>query len=159
MLGGVLVEKLEPRKFAETIERYFLQVTGVRIRYSELARDELGKILPVSDWHLSVSHSENYLAVAVYDDENVGVDIEKRQHGGKLSSRVLRKILAPGEVIVNGDYLNNYVIKEAYAKYLGEGLSMGFSRYDANKLLADAKVKWKNLSTDEYVCYAVRDII
>ena len=152
---------MEKRKkfFAETTEKYFLQVTGIRVKYPELERDELGKILPVLDWHLSVSHSENYLAVAIFDDENVGVDIEKRQHSGKLSARVLKKVLAPGEIEIDGDYLNNYVIKEAYAKYLGEGLSMGFSGYDANELLQKKDIKWKNLSTDEYVCYAVRGII
>ena len=63
MLGGVLVEKMDPKNFSDAIEKHFLGQTGIDINYANLPKDDNGKILPISGWHLSVSHSENYLAV------------------------------------------------------------------------------------------------
>ena len=68
-------------------------------------------------------------------------------------------MLSPGEEMVNGSFLNNFVIKEAYSKYLGEGLSMGFSKCDANDLLKKEDVVWQKYSTSGYCCYVVRDIM
>ena len=159
MLGGVLVRKSYSDKYSFLIEKFFLETTGIKIKYNDLAHDERGKILPVSRWHLSVSHSEDLLAVAIFPDVEVGIDIEKSTHLAKLNNRVLQKILAPNEAKVNGSYLNNFVIKEAYSKYTGEGLSMGFSKYDANDLLKKPNLKWQDYSTDEHICYAVHGII
>ena len=159
MLGGVLVRKSYSDKYSFLIEKFFLETTGIKIKYNDLTHDERGKILPVSKWHLSVSHSENFLAVAIFSEAEVGIDIERITHSAKFNNRILQKILAPNEVEVNGSYLNNFVIKEAYSKYTGEGLSMGFSKYDANDLLKKPNLKWQDYSTDEYACYVVHDII
>jgi len=80
-------------------------------------------------------------------------------HKDKLTQRVLSKIFCVGEKKIEGSFLNNYVIKEAYSKFVGVGLSIGFSQYDAGKLLNDKKLIWKNYSTDDYICYLVHDIM
>ena len=159
MLGGVLVKKSNQDNFSSDIEKYFSKITGIRIEYKKLPRDNNGKVLPISGWKLGISHSEDYLAVAVLHGGKVGIDIEVLGHKDKLTQRVLSKILCVGEKKIEGSFLNNYVIKEAYSKFVGVGLSIGFSQYDAGKLLNDKKLIWKNYSTDDYICYLVHDIM
>lgn len=159
MLGGVLIKKTDRKKFSRDVEEFFLKQTGIKIKYDELERDNYGKILPFSGWQIGVSNSEDFLAVAVFPASNVGIDIEASSHEKKLSKRLLEKVLRPDEKMVDGSFLNNFVIKEAYSKYLGVGLSMGFSKYDANDLLLQEGVVWKKYSTKDYSCYVVRDII
>lgn len=118
-----------------------------------LPRDKNGKPLPINNTHFNISHSGNYLAVAT-NDQLVGIDLQSKFKQGKLrelSPRLLRRILKPGEKPIKGNYLHNFVIKEAYSKKLGEGLSLGFSTIDANDLL---KFDHYHKETEDYICYA-----
>ena len=151
----ISITKQNPAAFTKTIENYFQEITKTSINYKKLPRDKNGKILPIGNWHLSISHSENYLAIAIANGKNIAIDLEKSTHQEKLTSRLLKKILAPGELEVNGSYLNNYVIKESYLKYLGTGLSAGLGNYDANNLLKDPTLSWQDLSTEEYSCFVI----
>lgn len=134
-------------------EQAFLEVTELTIKYDEIERDKNGKLRPVKGWHISTSHSEDFLVIVI-DRDDVGTDIEDIRHTKKMTPRVLRRILAPNEKAVNGNYLNNFVIKEAFSKLTGEGLSVGFSRYDANELIK--KYRATDYSTDEYVWWILQ---
>ena len=118
-----------------------------------LPRDKNGKPLPIDDKHFNISHSGGFIAIAI-SDQPVGIDLQSKYKQGKprqLSEKVLKKILKPGEKPVNNNYLHNFVIKEAYSKKQGVGLSLGFSTIDANKLLkSDHYFK----ETNDYICYA-----
>lgn len=180
---SILIVKAASADHHHTIEDFFHKTTSISITYKNLPRAKTGKLLPIGNWHLGVSHSEDYLAVAI-SDQNVGIDIEKSTHCEKLTPRILQKILAPGENPVvsspqklqnsnassklqnskstprqyfHKNFLNNFVVKEAYLKLEGSGLSLGFNNYDANHLLADKSLTWQNLSTEDYVCYLVSE--
>ncbi len=125
---------------------------------AKLPRDENGKPLPIklTDGkllHFNISHSGDYVAI-VTSSHPVGIDLQNKFKQGKpreLSKRALKKILKPGEKPVNGNYLHNFVIKEAYSKKIGVGLPLGFSTIDANDLL---KKPHYYKETTDYICYA-----
>lgn len=120
---------------------------------SFLPRDKNGKPLPLTlangrRLHFNISHSGEYFAIAL-DKNPVGIDLQTRR---QLSERILKKILSPGEKPVKNNYLHNFVIKEAYSKLSGEGLSIGFSDFDANDLIK--KYHPYHEETDDYILYA-----
>lgn len=120
---------------------------------SSLPRDKNGKPLPIANTFFNISHSCEYWAIAI-SDKPVGIDLQSKFKQGKprkISERTLKKILKPGEKPIKNNYLHNFVIKEAYSKLLGAGLSLGFSNYDANDLIS-APHYFKE--TKEYICYA-----
>ena len=121
---------------------------------SKLLRDKNGKPLPINRAFFNISHSEDYWAIAV-SNKPVGIDLQSKTKQGKprqLSNRVLQKILKPNEQPVKNSYLHNFVIKEAYSKLTGEGLSIGFSELDANELIKTYHPYHKE--TKDYILYA-----
>lgn len=125
-----------------------------------LPRDKNGKPLPINGTHFNISHSGGYVAVAI-SDSPVGIDLQSKFKPSrktneltprKLSARALKKILSPDEKPIQNNYIHNFVIKEAYAKKLGKGLSLGFSTVDANTLLEKYHPYFKE--TKDYICYA-----
>ncbi|MBR5620978.1 4'-phosphopantetheinyl transferase superfamily protein [Candidatus Saccharibacteria bacterium] len=148
-----------PSNSREFFERSYLVATGQKIDYDSLPRTANGKPYVPDGRKFSISHTEDFWAVTIADEcetEEVGMDIETRQHAKKLTPRMLRRILAPGEKAVNGDYLNNFVIKEAYFKMTGEGMSGGFKNYDANELIK--KYRAADLSDDQYVWWILQGL-
>ncbi len=146
-----------PSNSREFFERSYFEATGEKVDYDSLPRTASGKPYILNGRKFSVAHSEDFWAVTIADEgetEEVGMDIEMRQHAKKLAPRMLEKILAPGEKAVNGDYLNNFVIKEAYFKLTGEGMSGGFKNYDANELIK--KYRAADLSDDKYVWWILQ---
>ncbi len=123
---------------------------------SSLLRDENGKPLPIDNTFFNISHSGGYWAIAI-SDKPVGIDLQSKFKQGKpreISERTLKKILKPGEKPIKNNYLHNFVIKEAYAKLLGDGLSLGFSNYDANDLIEKPHY-FKEIK--DYICYAFEE--
>jgi len=124
---------------------------------TSLLRDDNGKPLPINDQHFNLSHSGSYWAIAI-SDKPVGIDLQSKFKQGnprQLSDRVLQKILKPGEKPVRNNYIHNFVIKEAYAKLTGEGLSLGFSAIDANELLKKYHPYYEE--TPDYILYAFEE--
>lgn len=124
---------------------------------TSLLRDDNGKPLPINDQHFNFSHSGGYWAIAI-SDKPVGIDLQSKTKQGKprhLSSRVLQKILKPGEKPVKDNYLHNFVIKEAYSKLTGKGLSIGFSKLDASELVK--KYQPYHQETKDYILYAFEE--
>ncbi len=85
----------------------------------------------------SISHSEDYVAVAVSDNE-IGVDIEKITD--KDRDNMIDRFFLPSEQ----EFYHNsedkpvaFVVlwtrKEAYLKYTGKGITEGLSEYDVTK--------------------------
>ena len=157
-----------PVSTGEFFDVCYFDLTGEKAFYDTLPRGEFGKPeFPAGFGRkFSVSHSGDFgrdddaiLAVAFADvdeAEDIGMDIELRRHRSKLTEQVLRRILAPGEKAVNGEYLNNFVIKEAFAKLTGKGLGMGFREYDANELIK--KYRAADLSDDKYVWWILQGL-
>ena len=157
-----------PISTGEFFDVCYFELAGDKVSYDKLPRGGSGKPhFPTSAGRkFSISHSGDFdfdedaiMAVTFADaneTEEVGMDIELRKHGAKLTERVLARILAPGEKAVNGDYLNNFVIKEAFAKLTGKGLGMGFRKYDANELIK--KYRAADLSDDKYVWWILQGL-
>ena len=64
-----------------------------------------------------------------------------------------KRVLAKNETVLYGDILNNWVLKEAYAKYLGVGLYLDFRDINTESILRSENVI--NLSTKDYYCFLV----
>ena len=106
-----------------------------------LPRDKNGKPKPIKLngqlIHFNISHSEKYWGIA-FSNQPIGLDFEtklKHQKKRKFSTAFLQKILAPNEYLIDNNPLHNFVAKEAYSKLTGAGLSLGFSKIDANELI------------------------
>lgn len=88
-----------------------------------LARAPGGKpFWPDSPWHLSLCHSRAAVLCAI-SDAPVGLDAEAMR---PVRPEVVRRVLAPAELrCYDGTpemFLRFWTLKEAYAKYTGEGI-------------------------------------
>ena len=126
-----------------------------RMLLKELYREATGKDLPEiritdrgkpyfpdSDWHFSISHTQNH-AFCVLSRNNVGLDAEELDR--KVNLKLAEKILSPEEkarfdAAENKEkaLLTFWVLKEAAAKLSGEGLR-GYPNH-TNFTLEDPRV-------------------
>ena len=138
------------RKTATLFERYFLRETGIKVKYSSLLKGAHGKPLPIANWYFNVSHSGQYWAMALSDEGEVGVDIERRRD---MRPQMARRILMRDEDALEGELLRSWVLKEAYVKMLGDGLRLGFRSFSTSEVLKKYTVI--DYSTEQYYCYVV----
>ena len=117
------------------------------IDLSLIIKNECGKPYYDDKFYFNISHSKNYICIAVSSME-VGIDIEQPR---TINNKIAQKVLANGEKLINNNILYNWVIKEAYSKYKGLGLQIGFSNIDANQILKSDYLK--NISCDNYICF------
>ena len=146
----VKTENIAPSKASDTLfpALYHLE-TGDDKKYEELSKGKYGKPRPVGGVHFNVSHCEHYWAI-VFSSDECGLDIEEPR---AISKNMETRILAKNETILEKDILNNWALKEAYAKYLGVGLHLDFRNINAESILKSENVV--NLSTDDYRCFLV----
>ena len=112
-------------------------------------KNQYGKPYYDDTFYFNVSHSKNYICV-VTDRDEVGIDIEEPRY---IDTNMQKRILSKSETVLDGDILNNWVLKEAYTKFLGLGLNIDFRDISANDIMEHENVT--NLSTDKYVCFVV----
>ena len=117
------------------------------INLSKIEKNKYGKLYYEPDFFFNISHSKNYICIAVSNSE-VGIDIEEER---KIEVDISRRVLGENEKIIDNNIVINWVIKEAYSKYKGLGLYMDFRTINTEQLLKDNNLK--NLSTDKYYCY------
>ncbi len=113
---------------SELIKTHFSSELPVRIQ-----RNEGGKpYLVGSQLSFSISHSSGYVAVAVCDNGNIGIDIEKVDLPIERYERISSRYFAKGEqsMVQNEGFAKAWTAKEAYAKYLGIGLSATLQKCD-----------------------------
>lgn len=97
----------------------------------EILRDEMGKpYLRDCALHFNVSHSGEYLAIAV-SDSPVGVDIQEPKN---IKDGLYRKVVQPGEQSLIGeerqkDFLRLWALKESFVKAEGKGLRISMKDY------------------------------
>jgi 4'-phosphopantetheinyl transferase len=93
----------------------------------------------------SLSHSSGLAMLAVAAEEHIGVDVEHVREVGNPHDIALR-FFSPRERLMlefahNGDlaqsFFNCWTRKEAFAKALGLGLSIGLARFDVSLLPSD----------------------
>lgn len=120
-----------------------------KIDTTKIHRGQYGKPYYDDKFHYNISHSKNYIIIAVDEDE-VGIDIEESRY---VDPSLEKRILAKNEKKIDDDILNNWVLKEAYVKYLGVGLYLDFRNIDTASILESENVV--NLSTKDYYCFLV----
>lgn len=97
----------------------------------EIIRDAMGKpFLKDSELYFNVSHSGEYLAVAV-SKRPVGVDIQKEKD---IREVMYRRIVQPKEQTLIGkerqkDFLRLWTLKESFVKAEGKGLRIPMKDY------------------------------
>ena len=140
----------ESRKLSNTLfPLIFEQETGKAISYENLPRNEHGKPQPIDDIYFNISHSGNYWCI-VFSNSECGIDIEMNR---ELNARIARRILCDDEMLINGDLLRNWVIKEAYVKMLGTGIGAGLASQSAAQIIENNQAT--DLSSEEFICYAI----
>ena len=127
----------------------FYLETGDNVKYEDVRRGENGKPLPINDYYFNISHSGNYWCIA-FSDSECGIDIEINR---QLKAHISKKILFPSENLIDDNILRNWVLKEAYAKMIGVGISVGLNNINMADIFDKCAVT--DLSSDDYICYAV----
>ena len=102
----------------------------------ELDHAESGAPLLFNGQYISISDTKNYWACAV-SDSPLGIDIEELSR--RASASIVRKfhkaeqeylsVLSAGSREWTEELFSIWTRKEAYAKYTGKGLSVGFSKF------------------------------
>lgn len=97
----------------------------------EILRDEMGKpYLKDSELHFNVSHSGEYLAIAI-SEQPVGIDIQETK---TIKEGMYRKVVQPQEQQLIGkerqkDFLRLWSLKESFVKAVGKGLRISMKEY------------------------------
>lgn len=147
------MDNIVPSKASKILFPIFYRLeTGDDKKYEELFRGTYGKPRLANRVYFNISHSEHYWAIAFSSDE-CGLDIEEPRW---INENMKSRILANNEGALEKDILNNWVLKEAYVKYLGVGLYFDFRNIDAGSILKSESVI--NLSTKDYYCFLVSKI-
>jgi len=108
----------------ELLGQMYREVTGQAL--PEILVTERGKpYFPNSDWHFSISHTENHVFCAL-SEKPIGIDAEEVDR--KVNLRLADKILSAGEWLRYEAFddkaqalLRFWVLKEACAKLSGRG--------------------------------------
>ena len=127
------------------------QEYGIECSYSDVRRDNNSKPQPISGHFFNISHSGDYWCIAL-SNEPCGIDIESLSR--TVSHRLLHRILAPNEQPLHGSALETWVLKEAYSKYLGRGISLNFREVTSDKIAQNCFIA--DLSSQSYICYAIQ---
>lgn len=131
----------------ELLQIVYKKIYGKDIDLEKIHKNEYGKPYYDSSFMFNISHSKNYICIAVGKSE-IGIDIEEER---KFSIDISKRILGKDEDLIDNNLLKNWVIKEAYAKYCAKGLYIDFRTINTNELVKSSMLK--NISTQDYICY------
>ena len=147
MINVYILKSSERKDSKSLLCKVYKELFNKDFDINKIYYNEYGKPYYDKDFYFNISYSKNYIALAISNVE-IGIDIEEER---RKNDRINNKILSNNEIIINNNILNNWVIKEAYTKYLGMGLKKDFTTFNANDLLKDSFLK--DISTKEYYCY------
>ena len=115
-------------------------MTLFNLKIKNITYTEYGKpYFRNSNIYFNYSHSNNYIALG-FATTDIGVDIEERIVTDLVSDKYLDSARGKNK-------LKNWVLKEAYSKLDGRGLSM-FKEIDLNKMCCNYKL----LRHRDYMC-------
>ena len=109
----------------------------------EISRTEYGKPIISSDIHIGVTHTNGLLFIAVWN-KNFGIDAELNNRELKNKEAIISKYYTEHEK--NENFLDVWVKKEAYLKFLGTGLK------DLKKADTDS-LKFQKVVYKDYIIY------
>lgn len=101
-----------------------------------------------NDFYFNISHSKNYICVAIGEKE-LGIDIEEER---KYVHNFERKVFSKKDFELGiSNVIETWVIKEAYSKYKGKGLLIKFSDISVEDIRSECYLY--DLSNKNYYCY------
>lgn len=133
----------------ELLKKIYKREANADFDTSKLYYNNYGKPQYNDEFYFNVSHSKNYICIAI-SKSNVGIDIEENR---KIYRNFNKSFFAVDECIINNNILNNWVIKEAYSKLLGLGLNFDFKKISAQSICLNNNIY--NLSCNDYICYVI----
>lgn len=101
------------------------------------------------DFNYNISHSKNYICIAVSYD-SVGIDIEEDR---KVSPLIIKKVYHKKEIEDFNNIIDMWTFKEAYSKFIGKGITMDFTKILRSDV--EASLVTSNLSGSDYYCYVI----
>lgn len=123
-----LKENIDSKEFLSNILNS-INITNFEIVYNEYNKPYLKN----NEIYFSISHSKNLVAIVISDKE-VGIDLEYLTY----KKNALNKAYTDSEKNLVGNdkfmFTKIWVMKEAYVKMLGKGLSYGLKNVDTIKL-------------------------
>ena len=93
-------------------------------------KDEKGKPFLDNNEYISISHSKEYIVLAI-SSTNIGVDIQKKEYREKVVSLFSEKVNDAEQ------FTRLWTIKESYGKYLGIGLNKEILKKDFSEFVYD----------------------
>jgi phosphopantetheinyl transferase len=143
--GGTIRD--ESRLAYATLAYYLKKHFGLTYDAQTIAVTKYGKPFQRDGrYHFSLSHSSDYIACAIGNQE-LGVDIEQPRN---ISRKIYSKIMTRAEMDESKDVLLTWVIKEAYSKLRGVGVRLSFKDISANDI--QSRCAHIIQQTDEYIC-------
>ena len=124
---------------------------GSTYNYKDIVRGKNGKPQPIFTKYFNISHCDHYWCI-VFSNEECGIDIENSTR--EINQRLSRRILAKNEESIDDNPLKTWVLKEAYAKYRGEGIGLPFNGFTTDKIRQNYYVN--DLSTNDYICFTIQ---
>lgn len=117
-------------KTAVGLYKLYCEEKGIHFDNIEIGRNEYGKpYLIGTDIHISISHTDS-LTVVAFSPYNIGIDCEKVSRTVKNPLNIIERAFSPAEckyvLSKSGDlqsrFIEIWVKKEAYVKYVGVGI-------------------------------------
>lgn len=107
------IESSDKMVFIKFILKKYYNISDYNIFYNKY-----GKPYIDCDLYINWSDSKDYMALAISYDE-IGIDIEKIR---PFPTILIKELINDKEKYLNDNYLEVWVQKEAYLKYLGTGI-------------------------------------
>ena len=116
------------KKDSKTLLREVLDKEGIK---GEVLYNEYGKpYIKDNPIYFSISNKDN-ISVIVTSEYRIGVDIESITY----KSRVVSHAFLESEYTLDSkEFTTTWVLKEAYVKMIGEGISYGLKNVDTTKI-------------------------
>lgn len=115
----------------------------------EISRNEFGKPIISSDIFVGVTHTSGLIFIGVWD-KNFGIDAEHSKREVKNKDLIISKYYSESEK--NEKFLDVWVKKEAYLKFLGTGLKE-LRKADTSNL------EFKKAIYKDYIMYIYSDFL
>lgn len=142
--------------FAEIIVRIIIcQKLNVNNSKLVFEKNEYGKpyIKGYTNLYYNISHTRNAIVVA-FSDKPVGVDIEKVKH---IESQIAKRFFTFEEQMyiskypekIDKHFYEVWTKKEAYIKYLGQGLSIKLNSFNVFSNVISKQIK--SFEIDDYI--------
>lgn len=142
--------------FAEIIVRIIIcQKLNVKNSKLVFEKNEYGKpyIKGYTNLYYNISHTRNAIVVA-FSDKPVGVDIEKVKH---IESQIAKRFFTFEEQMyiskypekIDKHFYEVWTKKEAYIKYLGQGLSIKLNSFNVFSNVISKQIK--SFEIDDYI--------